>query len=148
VNNKYQRLLKQSRDEGSFWPTFTDLITTILLLVLLFLITMVIFEQEKIAEQKEQIAEQNEQIEFLTGIRKDIIQDLDEEFKKRDLDVSVDPKTGTIKFSNDLLFETGKSNIRPQFKDYLQELIPVYFSILYGEYENAISEVVIEGHTR
>ena len=147
MKQKSERLLKQRSDENSFWPTFTDLITTILLLVLLLLVTMVVFEQEKLAEQQQQIKDQQEQIEYLTGIRKDIIQDLDQEFKKRNLDVKVDPQTGTIKFSNDLLFATNKAEIRPKFKEYLKEFIPVYFSILYGKYQDHISEVVVEGHT-
>lgn len=108
---------------------------------------MVVVEQEKLAKQKAQIEKQQEQIEYLTGIRRDIIEDLDKEFKKRDLDVVVDPKTGTIKFSNDLLFETGKAEIRPAFKNYLKEFIPVYFSILYGKYKDHVSEVIVEGHT-
>lgn len=154
MDTKYKRLLNHDQKDNDFWPSFTDMLTTILLVVLLFLMAFMIHEskklsekQAKIQEQEAKIAQQQQQINYLLGIRKDIIQDLEAEFKKRKLNIQIDPATGAIKFSNDLLFETGKDVIRPEFKQQLQSFIPAYFAILYGKYKDHISEIVVEGHT-
>lgn len=154
MNQKYRRLLSNQLDDNDFWPSFTDLLSTILLVVLLFLLAIILNAQVK-AEEREQdlvlkeskIKEQEEMINYLTGIRLDIIQDLESEFKKTNLKVEIDKETGSIKFQNDLLFEQGKDVIRPNFKEDLKQFIPVYFSILYGKYADHISEIVVEGHT-
>ena len=42
MNNRYKRLFEDGDKEGDFWPTFTDMLATILLVVLLFQITNII----------------------------------------------------------------------------------------------------------
>ncbi|MBM7660381.1 outer membrane protein OmpA-like peptidoglycan-associated protein [Bacillus mesophilus] len=154
MNQKYRRLLDSKIDDNDFWPSFTDLLSTILLVVLLFLLVIINNEQDKVeakeAELKEtevKIKQQEEIINYLAGIRFDIIEDLENEFSKTNLKIEIDKETGSIKFQNDLLFETGKDVIRPEFKEQLREFIPVYFNILYGKYDQHISEIVVEGHT-
>lgn len=154
MNNKYKRLLDEPALDHDFWPSFTDLLATILLVILLFLMAIIVNQQVK-AEQREvdltekelQIEQQEELINYLTGIRKDIILELENEFAQTDLDIEIDKETGSIKFRNDLLFETGKHEIRPAFKKELQTFIPKYFTILYGKYSEYISDIVVEGHT-
>lgn len=168
MNDKYKRLLNGNVGENDFWPTFTDLLSSILLVVLLIFVAVImginneskamqqkvlasqeeIKKQAKQIEEKEQqIANKEKQIEMLTYIQKDIVNDLEGEFKKTKLAISIDKETGAIKFRNDLLFETGKAEIKPEFKKMLHEFIPIYFYTLYGKYKDHISEIVVEGHT-
>ena len=63
MNNKYNRLFKQEEEEGRFWPSFTDLLTTILLCFILIFITMMVIKSLQIEEMKETIDQ-------IMGVRK------------------------------------------------------------------------------
>ena len=154
MNNKYRRLLDGTNSDNDFWPTFTDLLATILLVVILIMVTTTIHNdnvtkamQNEIEERKQKIEEQEEQIAMLTGVRQDIVNKFEAEFKKTNLDIEIDKETGAIKFNADLLFETGKAEVRPEFKEQLKTFIPIYFNVLYKDNKESIAEIVVEGHT-
>ena len=161
MREKYRRLIGSGNENNDFWPSFTDLLSSILLVVLLVFMAVIfsinnqtkeiqakVIESEKeIQQQADQIAAKEKEIEMLTYVQKDIVESLEAEFAKTNLDISIDKETGSIKFSNDLLFETGKDVIKGEFKTQLQEFIPIYFYTLYGKHKDQIAEVVVEGHT-
>ncbi|MEH7094812.1 OmpA family protein [Neobacillus vireti] len=161
MKDNYKRLINGRDEESNFWPTFTDLLSTILLVILIIFVAVIISinkdtkaMQEKVKEsqleinkQAEQIAEKEKQIEMLSYIQKDIVDDLETKFKEKNLGISIDKDTGAIKFKDDLLFEEGKDVIKPEFQQRLHAFIPIYFSTLYGKYKDNIAEVVVEGHT-
>lgn len=76
--------------------------------------------------------------------------ELEKEFKDdfKDWEVELD-KDLSIKFTNpDVLFHSGKSDIRPNFAEILDEFLPRYFNILLqSKYTDKIAEIRIEGHT-
>ena len=161
MREKYKRLLNGGSEDSDFWPTFTDLLSTNLLVVLIIFVAIILSinkkteeaqakvkeSQAEIAQQEKQIADKEKQIEMLTYIQKDIVTDLEIQFKENNLGISIDKDTGAIKFTDDLLFETGKDIIRPEFQAKLHDFIPIYFSTLYGKYNDHIAEIVVEGHT-
>jgi len=55
----------------------------------------------------------------------------------------------TLRFSNpDILFAQGSSDLKPAFKDILNDFFPRYVKILTSpKYRDAITEIRIEGHT-
>lgn len=55
----------------------------------------------------------------------------------------------TLRFNNpDVIFATGKSDLKPQFKAILDNLIPKYIGIITSEkFRNTVKEIRIEGHT-
>jgi outer membrane protein OmpA-like peptidoglycan-associated protein len=142
--NKYQKLFKQENDESHFWPSFTDLLTTILIcFILFFLVSSVIF-QNKI----QGIIKYQQTIDQIMGIRLKIVEALKEEFKDTELDISIDSDTGAISFSSDINFPYAKSNITEQFKTDLNEFIPRYMNVLLrDEFDDYIAEIIVVGHT-
>ncbi|MBB5356527.1 outer membrane protein OmpA-like peptidoglycan-associated protein [Anoxybacillus mongoliensis] len=153
-NDKYRRLISGQILDSDFWPSFTDLLSTILLVLLLFLMAIIVNAKED-AEKREKviqqaaktIKQQARELEYYRGIRKEIIAGLKQEFQKKNLRIDIDSKTGAIKFQNDLLFDTNSDQIKPEFKQQLKVFIPTYFNILYKDYGNHIAEIVVEGHT-
>src|SRR5690625_4520310 len=97
MNTKYQRLFKSEQNEGHFWPTFTDLLTTILLCFMLIFICMMIIKSLQIKEMKRTIDQ-------IMGVRAELINELKSEFSGSDLGIEVDEKTGAILFSTEILF--------------------------------------------
>lgn len=64
-------------------------------------------------------------------------------------DAECDQSDLVIRFkSPDVLFDTGKSVIKPQFKNILSDFFPRYTKLLkQDEYRDSIEEIRIEGHT-
>ncbi|KZL88603.1 OmpA family protein [Clostridium magnum] len=138
---KYNRLIGTSKEDGNIWRTFTDLLSTILLFVLLFLVFSNIIKQGEIDLTKHRV-------EQIIGLRESIIEDMRKSFKNAGLNIDIDKKTGDIIFSSDVLFEFNKSEIKPEFKDSLNKFIPQYVKVLLSpKYCDSVSEIVIEGHT-
>ncbi|GAA0437558.1 MAG: OmpA family protein [Bacillota bacterium] len=141
MNTKYQRLFKQDQDEGHFWPSFTDLLTTILLCFMLIFICMMVIKSLQIEEMKETLDQ-------IMGVRAKLVNDLKEEFSGSELGVEVDDKTGAIIFNTEILFEYNKDELKPESFTFLDEFVPKYLDILLQSgYEQYIAEIIIEGHT-
>ncbi|WP_408956389.1 OmpA family protein [Natroniella sp. ANB-PHB2] len=149
--NKNRRILSSTEGEEGFWPSFTDLLTTIILVILLFLIITLFMRQSqlyRLEQQQKQLDYYQSQIEQLMGVRAEIVRDISQTFAQSDLDIEVDQRTGAIRFSGSVLFEFGKDNIQPQFKEELREFIPEYIDVILApQYREHVSEIVVEGHT-
>ncbi|MBP1970300.1 chemotaxis protein MotB [Virgibacillus natechei] len=141
MNTKYQRLFKQDQDEGQFWPSFTDLLTTILLCFMLIFIFMMVIKSL-------QIEEMEETLDQIMGVRANLVSELKEEFSGSAMGVEVDDKTGAIIFNTEILFEYGDDELKPDSFTFLDEFVPKYLDILLQSgYEEYIAEIIIEGHT-
>ncbi|WP_416149927.1 OmpA family protein [Salipaludibacillus sp. HK11] len=138
--NKYQRLFKGEQEESHFWPSFTDLLTVILLcFVLIFIIMMVI--------KSFQIEEMKRTIDQIMGVRVNLVEELQEEFSDSTLGIKVDEDTGALIFNTDILYEFDEADLKPEGFAFLDEFVPTYLEVLLeGGYEDYISEIIIEGH--
>ena len=139
--NKYQKLLKNDQDESHFWPSFTDLLTVVLLCFVLIFIYMMVIKSLQIEEMKKTIDQ-------IMGVRAKLVNDLNEEFSDSSLGLEVDEETGAIIFDTEILFEYDKADLKENSFAFLDEFVPVYLDILLESgYEDYIAEIIIEGHT-
>ncbi|WP_209121288.1 OmpA family protein [Alkalihalobacillus sp. BA299] len=138
--NKYKKLFKGEQEEGHFWPSFTDLLTVILLCFILIFIIMMVIKSFQIEEMKRTIDQ-------IMGVRVNLIQDLNEEFNESTLSIEIDEKTGALIFNTDILFEFDAAVLKPEAFKFLDEFVPAYLDVLLESgYEEYISEIIIEGH--
>ncbi|MGM8213094.1 OmpA family protein [Virgibacillus sp. W0430] len=141
MNSKYRRLFKNEQEEGQFWPSFTDLLTVILLCFILIFIAMMIIKSLQIEEMKRTIDQ-------IMGVREQLVSDLKNEFSTSDLAIEVDEKTGAIIFNTEILFEYDEAKLKPTSFQFLDEFVPKYLDTLFASgYEDYIAEIIIEGHT-
>ncbi|TFJ94354.1 OmpA family protein [Lentibacillus salicampi] len=141
MNTKYQRLFKKEDEESHFWPSFTDLLTIILLCFILIFIAMMIIKSLQIEEMKRTIDQ-------IMGIRSELVSDLQEEFSNSTMGIEVDKETGAMIFNTEILFEYDESKLKPESFQFLDEFVPKYLDILLQNgYEDYIAEIIIEGHT-
>lgn len=143
-----RNLLNTQENEENFWPTFTDLLSVIILIILLVLVSYIFVAQ--ISTRKTQEVQQmiNTRIDEIIGFREKIARDLSQKFADSRLAINLDEDTGAITFSGEVLFETDSAVIKPQFKRMLEEFIPKYVEVLLdGEYRDNISQIIVEGHT-
>lgn len=86
------------------------------------------------------------ELQDIVGIRTDIIGELQSRFNNSSM--TVDPQTGSITFSSDVLFDFGSATLTAGSKESLKEVIPMYLGVLLQqEYRSYIAEIIIEGHT-
>lgn len=134
--------------EENFWPTFTDLLSVIILVILLVLVSYIFVAQVTTKETKEVQQMISSRIDEIIGFREKIARDLSKKFVDSRLAIDVDETTGAISFSGEVLFETGSAVIRPEFKNELKRFIPKYVEVLLDKkHRDNISQIIIEGHT-
>ena len=104
--------------------------------------------EEEIAAKQAQIDEQQAQLEALVGVRSRIIRLLSSTLSENGINATVDAANGSIILESNMLFDFGGDRLSEPGKDYIDEFLPLYLSVLFSD-ENAdyISEVIIEGHT-
>ncbi|MFP4661629.1 MAG: OmpA family protein [Halanaerobiales bacterium] len=147
-----RNLLNLQDSEENFWPTFTDLLSVIIFVILLVLVSYIFVAQ--VTTQQTQEARQlmkemiNNRIDEIVGFRETIVRELSNKFRSSDLTINFDENTGAISFSGEVLFETGSAVIRPEFKNMLEDFIPEYVGVILDERnKDNISQIIIEGHT-
>ena len=137
------RIEYESREENAFMLSTGDLMAGLLFIFILLLMGAILQVQEK-AEEDERIVQKYDQIKTQLYI------DLQEEFKE-DLKVwraTID-STLCIRFQEPaMLFDNDKAELKPLFKDILNDFFPRYIQVLNRpEYKGNIVEIRIEGHT-
>lgn len=103
---------------------------------------------KKLSEQQQIMDNQQQQLDKIIGVKREIIADLQREFKDSELAIKINDETGSISFDSDLLFDPDQYVLRQTSKVFLDSFLPRYFSILMSEkYVDNIAEIIIEGHT-
>lgn len=135
--------LGKTNSSDSNWISFSDIMTG-LMVVFMFIAISYIVEVQKKQQERDIIFEE------FKATKEQLYAELEKEFKDdfKDWEVELD-KDLSIKFTNpDVLFQSGKSEIRPNFAQILDEFLPRYFKILLqSKYTDKIAEIRIEGHT-
>jgi outer membrane protein OmpA-like peptidoglycan-associated protein len=134
---------KSLTPQEDHWIPLSDLMTG---LMMFFMLLALCFMMKVQADSK-----RVKQIAVLYDkLRIDLYVDLENEFHN-DL-----PKWGaeidkdlTVRFREpDVLFDTGKDDLKPRFKTILDDFFPRYIAIITSKkYRDSIQEVRIEGHT-
>lgn len=100
----------------------------------------------EIDSAREELAATKNELQDIVGIRTDIIGELQAKFNNSSM--KVDPQTGSITFSSDVLFEYNSSTLTDNSKNTLKGIIPMYLGVLLQDsYRNYVAEIIIEGHT-
>ena len=100
----------------------------------------------EIDSAREELAATKSELQDIVGIRTDIIGEL--QAKVNNSSMKVDPQTGSITFSSDVLFEYNSSTLTDSSKNTLKGIIPMYLGVLLQDsYRNYVAEIIIEGHT-
>lgn len=146
---KRKRLNNDGENENPFSFSIGDLMAGILFIFVLLLSSTMLDIQEK-AERDAEIAKK------YNNIKTDIYFDIAKEFKddlarwnavvdKNDLSIrfSLDESGGKVSY-----FDSGKSEVKNEFKSVLDEFFPSYLRIIANPaFRDSIEEIRIEGHT-
>lgn len=122
-------------DDDSQWLPISDLMSGLMVLFLFIAISLML-EVRQVAETHQENQDK-------------IYNALIEEFKN-DLPrwgAEIDKKTLTFSFkSPEILFETGRSDLKPNYQTILSDFFPRYMKVV-NQHKDNIQEIRIEGHT-
>lgn len=137
---------KKSDEEVTYWLSFSDLMSSLLIIFLLLFVYKILDYNQEIKTYNQVLASKEAKIQELSSVRKKIILRLLEEFSE---DIKIDKNTGAIKLRSEVLFDHNKSELKPAGKVFLSKFMPKYLNVLLGDKEikNSLSRVIIEGHT-
>jgi outer membrane protein OmpA-like peptidoglycan-associated protein len=135
--------LAETPDEAH-WIPLSDLMTGLMVMFLLIAVTFMMHVEAE-ADNVRQVAVAYSQI------KDSLFEDLQAEFKS-DLPrwkAQIIKEDLSVRFMEpEVLFATGSSELKPEFRDILSSFFPRYVRILTSaKYKGSISEVRIEGHT-
>ncbi|WP_339178428.1 OmpA family protein [Paenibacillus sp. FSL R5-0701] len=135
-------------EKESFWVSYTDLMSALLVIFALVLMITIYNTQSAYEEKEAAINEKNQMIEEVIGVKSEIIQELIKAFEDSDLALEVDPQTGAIRFSGGVFFDSNSSQVSAKGRTYLEQFIPQYINILLSDrFRDEISQIIVEGHT-
>ena len=149
---------REHSDREEHWVAVSDLMAGLMMIFLLIAIVYMVqveAEASKIEAEAARVEEVTARIREIAVIYQELKQqlyaDLVDEFRDDlpEWGAELDRDTLTVRFNDpDVLFETGSSELRPRFRQILDEFFPRYASILNSDtYQQDIEEVRIEGHT-
>jgi chemotaxis protein MotB len=135
----------QENDTTSFWPSFTDMMSTIVLVMLFVALIAFVqsifdaYEQREIKKEMAKVASVKKHLSDL------IQQELEEKVGK---DQVVRGPNNTISIEGDILFETGSAEISEQGEGILKPLSSAFQTIIEKEdVSKYLYIILIEGHT-
>ena len=130
------------RNSNSIWISTTDLMTGLMIVFMFIAITYMMLIEMK-SEQTYEIVKEWDRSKIK------LVEALHEEFDK-DLtkwEAMINDSELSIKFTKpEILFEPGKSSLKPEFQIILNDFFPRYLKRL-DQHKGLIAEIRIEGHT-
>src|SRR5213595_2017688 len=103
-NVNRQSISGHEEEKEGFWVSYTDLMAGLVIIFALVLVVAIFnmqnaYNETKVAveQKKETIKKQQKMIEDVVGVKSKIIAELVKAFKDSNLDLQVDPQTGTIR---------------------------------------------------
>ena len=88
------------------------------------------------------------QVQSVTATRDDILGELARAFQEADVDVQIDPRSGSIRLGDEILFAFNESALSDAGKEYLDRFVGVYASVVLGDaFADQIDGIEIGGHT-
>ena len=127
----------------NYWIPLADLMTVLMVIFLFMAISYMVVIKRK---QNDQNKIFKEYAETKLGLFKELDSTFRRDAQKWNLKLDRDL---SIKFTNpQVLFDEGKSEIKPEFKNILSEFLPKYLGVvMQDKYKDKIAEIRIEGHT-
>ncbi len=104
--------------------------------------------QTKLDQANELMQQQQTRIDQIIGVKADLIEALNEEFAKNQINVKIDTDTGAIVLDSSVLFEFSESDLIEEGQMILDDVLPVYCKVLLSkEYFDYVAEIIIDGYT-
>ena len=105
-------------------------------------------QQTDLDEKTTQLSEQQTKIDNIIGVKAEVVEALQKEFQKNNINVNLDSKTGALTLDASVLFDVDESELTDAGKEALRNVLPIYCKVLMEDtYKNYLAEIIIDGYT-
>ncbi|MBR2527511.1 MAG: OmpA family protein [Blautia sp.] len=87
-------------------------------------------------------------IDNIIGVKAEVIESLQEEFKSNHVNVNIDRATGALTLDANVMFDYNEFELTDEGRVALYEVLPIYCKVLLSDqYRPYLAEIVIDGYT-
>jgi len=142
---------EETKQDQSYWTSYADLTTGLLLIFILLVVAMLARSQHysRIRMKSEHAYKKEiKNLKLITEKRKEIMKQLEAELRKKKISYYKVPGTAIIRFPPEVRFRTGDYHLQPEGEKYLRKFIPSYIGIIMKkDFRDYVKAIIIEGHT-
>ena len=123
---------QSSEEGGSFWISYSDLSTGLMIAFMLVMLLMVILQKQQGEDQTDRVADIVRKIEIMLGQKSKLGGTINEAFQQ-DQTINADPVTAQLSIDERLLtFNESSSLLKPEGYAFLDRFTPIYFCALWS----------------
>ena len=105
-------------------------------------------QQSALDEKTELLEEQQGKIDKIIGVKAEVVEALQKEFEKKNLNVDIDPQTGALTLNANVMFDYDQAELTDSGKMTLSMVLPTYCKVLLDDsYKKYLGEIIIDGYT-
>lgn len=105
-------------------------------------------QKKKLSSQQDTLKEQQEKIDKIIGVKAEVVEALQKEFEKKNLNVDIDPQTGALTLNANVMFDYDQAELTDSGKMTLSMVLPTYCKVLLDDsYKKYLGEIIIDGYT-
>lgn len=105
-------------------------------------------QQSALDEKTELLNTQQEKIDKIIGVKADVVEALQKEFAKKNLNVDIDSQTGALTLNASVMFDYDQAELTDSGKRTLSMVLPTYCKVLLNDsYKRYLGEIIIDGYT-
>ena len=87
-------------------------------------------QQTDLDEKTTQLSEQQTKIDNIIGVKAEVVEALQKEFQKNNINVNLDSQTGALTLDASVLFDVDESELTDAGKEALRNVLPIYCKVL------------------
>ena len=105
-------------------------------------------QQVDLDEKTQLISTQQAKIDNIIGVKAEVVESLQQEFAKNNLNVNIDSQTGALTLDASVLFAYDDAELTEEGKTALRSVLPIYCKVLLEDsYKSYLAEIIIDGYT-
>lgn len=105
-------------------------------------------QQVDLDEKTQLISTQQAKIDNIIGVKAEVVESLQQEFAKNNLNVNIDSQTGALTLDASVLFAYDDAELTEEGKTALRSVLPIYCKVLLQDsYKSYLAEIIIDGYT-
>ena len=105
-------------------------------------------QQTDLDEKTQLLITQQQKIDKIIGVKAEVVESLQQEFKNNNINVNIDAKTGAMLLDANVMFDYDQAELTEAGRETLAQLLPIYCKVLLqDEHLPYLAEIIIEGHT-
>lgn len=105
-------------------------------------------QQVDLDEKTQLISTQQAKIDNIIGVKAEVVESLQQELSKNNLNVNIDSQTGALTLDASVLFAYDDAELTEEGKTALRSVLPIYCKVLLEDsYKSYLAEIIIDGYT-